>query len=440
MWRSGRNFQEFVAMKVNFSYKPGERGFVMGMTRTRLGARERLPGGAASPANVPTGATPTIGTHGGPSGPSEPPLAPAHISALKFYFDTMSETLRPAGERLGQRSCDRVVRDAIREGRTPRWLEQELYRRGVLRAEVESTSHVGELVQGAIRQSGVPAFMQDMRLPPTAPVTARFLIDLPAPIFSATVRLAIRPGNGLVISRPANRSKARKAASLLLTLLGIAERVDIEIDIASDIPEKRGLGSSSVDTRAVLLAIAQAFDLSVSLDLLDQLTVLAEGASNPGATYPTLFFHRLGFTAVWLPRFPHIWVLAFDDPAAEPVDTDRFEPAAYTVAQINDYELLAPATMRAIREGDVNGLGRASIRSASVNDEFLPRGGATALRELDRIRHQSQAAGYAVSHSGTVGALIYDARDACAREHVQAGARRLANLGCQIFTPYWLGG
>ena len=352
----------------------------------------------------------------------------------------MDGTVRPNPEQAGRRSCDRVIRDAIREGRSPRWLDDELQRRGMLRARARSISHVGEINQGALRQSGIPASLADMRLPPTAPVSVRFLIDLPAPIFFSTVAIAIRPGSGRLASRPDNRSKVRKAVGLLVALLGIAGRVDVEIEVQSNIPEERGLGSSSADTRASLLAAVHALDLTISLDLLDQLTTLAEGATNPAARCPTLFFHRLGLTADWSPRFPDMWVLAFDDPAAAPVDTDRFEPADYSLDEINGFELLAPATMRAMGNGDVYGVGHASMRSAHINDKFLPRTGATSLRELDRIRRESGAAGFSISHSGTVGALIYAAGDARAREHVEAGRARLAAHGCTIFKPYRLGG
>jgi uncharacterized protein involved in propanediol utilization len=351
----------------------------------------------------------------------------------------MTTSTRPLIDSDGRRHCDRIVRDLVLDGRQDDWTQRQLALLDYFSATVVSPSHAGEFVQGAVRLGGLPASLQDGRLPPAVPVAGRFLIDLPAAVLASTVTIRIRPGNGRITTRPAAMTKASKAARLLLELLGIADQVDIEIDIRSNIPQGRGAGSSSADSRGTLIGICDALDLSISVELLDLLTVLAEGATNPAPAGPSLFFHRIGFTAVREKAFPRIYVLVFDDPMAPPVDTDRFEPAAYSVAQLNDFELLAPATLSAIRRGDANGLGKAAMRSAHINGEFLKRVGATTLPELDRIYRRTGAAGFAVSHSGTFGALLFDARDSRVLEQIEAGRQRLAHLGCTLFDPYRLG-
>src|SRR5258708_24374816 len=92
-----------------------------------------------------------------------------------------------------------------------------------------------------------------------------------------------------------------KAARLFLRLLGMHGEVDVEIKIRTNIPEGRGLGSSSADVRATLNALASALGLSVSPELVDFLTVRAEDATNPGTGQPSLFYHRLALPPVRLP-------------------------------------------------------------------------------------------------------------------------------------------
>lgn len=301
-----------------------------------------------------------------------------------------------------------------------------------------SRSHVGELIQGAIRLPGLPEQRRDHRLPDEIPDAARCLIDLTAPVFRSMATVTVIPGSGAVHSHQKNKRKAAAAAKLLLQAIQIDGEVDVSVNIETNIPEGRGLGSSSCDVRSTLLALAEALDCSMPVEMIDFLTVLAEQAANPAANVPTLFFHRLGVTGMRAARFPSMTVVPFDDATAADVITDKFEPAAYTAAQVDTFEILVRAAFACIRHGDARGLGELAVRSAEINDEFLPRCGQTSLPTLHRIKRATDAAGFAVSHSGTVGAFLYDRSDTDLESRIGRSRAMLSDLGCTVFETYSL--
>ncbi len=354
---------------------------------------------------------------------------------LDLYF---RQTSAPPPDHVARYDCDALLRETFYSGGgvpSPKpGLAPIKPRTGVAR----SCSHVGELAQGAIRLPGLPASKRDPRLPTMGPIAARCLIDLPTPIFHSTASVTVRLGGG-AIQVKRGKAKVLKAARLFLRLLGMHGEVDVEIKIRTNIPEGRGLGSSSADVRATLNALASALGLSVSPELVDFLTVRAEDATNPGTGQPSLFYHRLGLTGIRLPKFPALAVVPFDDPAATDVITNDFKPASYSIAQVYDYERLFRAAVSAIRDGDARGLAATATRSAEINEEFLIRQGKTTIRMLHCIRRCSNALGFAVSHSGTVGAFLFDQKDANVDAHVAKAQATLMDVGCALFKTYTIG-
>jgi uncharacterized protein involved in propanediol utilization len=307
------------------------------------------------------------------------------------------------------------------------------HRLGTMRAG----SHVGELVQGIEILPGLPQHLQDVRL--EIPDAVRCLIDLPCDVLASTAIVRVTGGTGKITTTPAGLKKGADAAEALLVFLDLERAVDVHIMLETNIRHGRGLGSSSADVRAVLGGLASALRVTLDHDVIDLLTVIAEGATNPAARYPTLFCHRIGLTIARLSRWPKLTVLAFDDSAARNVDTDIYKPAQYDADQVRRFGLLTRAALGAIERGNARGLAVVASISADINDEFLSREHGSALVNLRRICRKTDALGYAVSHSGTAGALLYSPSSGDLARCLQHAADELTGARCSILTaPFQL--
>lgn len=318
-------------------------------------------------------------------------------------------------------------------------LHAGLERQGRRLAAARAGSHTGEVLQGVEVLQGLPDHLQDDRL--QHPDAVRFLMDLPCDALFSTATVIVTNGTGQITVTPTGSTKATYAAEALLALLGLDSTLDIHIGLDSNIAKGRGLGSSSADVRAVLKALACVLELRLDNDGLDKLTVAAEGATNPASRDPTLFCHRLGFTIAHRSRWPDVAVLAFDDTSAPNVDTDAYRPAVYDAEAVGRFGLLARAALAAITASDGKGLGIVASTSADINDQFLPRRHGSCLDNLRRIVRATDALGYAVSHSGTVGGILYATSSVDLPRRLQQAAEQLIASACSIITrPFQLGG
>ena len=318
-------------------------------------------------------------------------------------------------------------------------LRTDLDRHGQSVAAERAVSHVGELLQGVDILPGLTRDLQDPRL--QHPDAVRFLIDLPCDALFSTATVIVSTGTGRITTMPTGLTKAAHAAEALLAFLNLEFALDVQINLESNIRKGRGLGSSSADVRAVLKALASVLRLRLDNDVIDKLTVTAEGAANPASRAPSLFCHRLGFTIARLSRWPDVAVLAFDDMSAANVDTDLYGPAIYDGAEMSRFALLTRAALAAITAHDARGLGIVASTSADINEQFLPRRHGSSLEHFRRIVRRTEAVGYSVSHSGTVGAILFAASAADLPRRCQHAAEQLIASACSIITePFQLGG
>lgn len=298
-------------------------------------------------------------------------------------------------------------------------------------------SHVGEFLQGVETLPGLPSYLQDPRLP--RPDAVRFLMDLPCDAIFSSATVIVTTGTGKITTAPAGLNKAAFAAEAMLAFLDLETVVDVHIKLETNIRKGRGLGSSSADVRAVLKALGNTLHVALDDDMIDKLTVFAEGAANPAGRAPSLFCHRLGFAMARLNRWPQLTVLAFDDRAAADIDTDLHRPADYDADQLKRFSLLTRAALAAITAGDARGLGIVASTSADINDCFLPRRLGSSLENMRCIARKTEAAGYAVSHSGTVGAMLYATSSTDLPRRLQRAADQLIASACSIITePFQL--
>lgn len=218
--------------------------------------------------------------------------------------------------------------------------------------------------------------------------------------------------DGAIRVFPEDRTKARRAAELaveLCTREGVAATGG-RLDIVSNVPVGRGMGSSTSDVIATINAVSDCHRVRLAPQRIAQLAVLAERACDSIMVEDrvVLFAHRRGAVLEVLGcRLPPLVVVGCVSGPADGVDTLELPLAQYTQYEIEVFCGLRAALRRAIIVQDVELLGQVATASARINQRFLPK---PELDFLIALSGQLGAAGVQIAHSGTVAGLIFDAR------------------------------
>ncbi|WP_198316226.1 hypothetical protein [Cystobacter fuscus] len=258
----------------------------------------------------------------------------------------------------------------------------------------------------------------------------RALVTLPCPLFSAHA-VFTPDDSGTLALEPYWKVKARLAAQTTLAAHGL-EHKGGRLVVKSEIPIRWGLGSSTSDVIATIIAVADAFSLLLQPEQIASLAVDAEAASDSlmFGDRTVLFAHRRGYVVEELGGpLPPLDVLGFNtDPTGKGVDTVEFAPARYNRSEIEMLQPLPGLLRRALREGDPRGVGRVATASARINQRHLPIPRFDALLALAETVH---SVGLQVAHSGTVVGLLFDANDARKSAGIQKARTLLRESGIE---------
>lgn len=276
---------------------------------------------------------------------------------------------------------------------------------GTARAPV----HHGELVQGSFRVDG--------RI-------RRGLVSIPCPLYRSRARFVPDSG-GLVRVRPAWREKARRAAEL--AVLEIKPNAGGCLEVVSDVPLCRGLGSSTSDVLAAIWAVADSFGLVLPQATAARLAVKAEKASDPLMFDQTavLFAHREGeLIEDFGVGLPPLHILGFG--TGDPVDTLTHQAARYTERELDRFDEMRCMLRQAIADQDVMLLGEVATASTWINQKHLPM---PHLEEICAAALEVGAAGVQTAHSGDIGGILFDRHIPDLGHRVELGQKLLRGLG-----------
>ncbi|MFT7837042.1 kinase [Saccharothrix sp. BKS2] len=244
----------------------------------------------------------------------------------------------------------------------------------------------GELLQGAL-----PEGERD------------FLVTLPITEYS-TARFELTGEHDPVVVSPPNKEKSRRLVERMLSAGG--HRGGGVLDLASRLPEGKGLASSSADlvatARAVAAALGQQLD-AVAIEGFLRHIEPTDGVMHDGIV---AFYHREVRLRKRLGCLPVLTIVGVDEGGQ--VDTVRHNrvPKPYTARDRQEYAELLEALTDAVRGHDLAAVGAVSTRSAELSTKVRPR---PLLAELRRIGDEVDALGLVIAHSGTViGVLIAD--------------------------------
>ena len=273
---------------------------------------------------------------------------------------------------------------------------------GIGRAQAPGTC--GELAQGMLRGDHVQ-------------------VTCPIDLYS-TASVELLEGTGKVCG-PEDSPKARRGIELALAFFERAD-VDARLRLQSPLPRGKGMGSSTADVAAAVVATAEALSVHISPDDVARIALKVEpsdGLMLPGIA---LFDHRDGKVAQLLGPAPAMRVLVLDFGGTVP--TVSFNAVDRTVA----LKRLEPRLTKALdliteglRIGDVDLIGRGATLSAQLHQRVLPK---PQLSQVLEFAQDMSAAGVNVAHSGTVLGVLLSDDGTLADRAVQKAWQRLSGL------------
>jgi uncharacterized protein involved in propanediol utilization len=280
-----------------------------------------------------------------------------------------------------------------------------------------ATAHHGELLQGVF-EDGTGRLR-------------RALVTMPLPGRGSRVVFHPSQSHWGVVGPPGLTKSRRAAIYALREFVGHPSPAKGgRVEITSNVPRGIGMGSSTSDVTATIKAVADYHGVSLSVEEIGRLAVLAEIASDSVMIDDrvVLFAHRDGVVLeTFGHRLPPMVVVGCDTAPGHVVETLGLPPADYTDREAGEFQVLRGALRRAIALEDVALLGKVATASARINQRYLPKPGLEALIELG-VRHG--AAGLQIAHSGTVAGLIFDPRRP--RAGLDACVLRIEQLGFEV--------
>ncbi|MGV9408375.1 GHMP family kinase ATP-binding protein [Nocardia sp. NPDC003693] len=256
----------------------------------------------------------------------------------------------------------------------------------------------------------------------TAEHDRHFLVTLPIRRGAAAV---FEPNDGDVVVVPEHKSKARRLAAAMVARSPLLRGG--RLILHSELPEGKGLASSTADLVATARAVADAERRVVTIGELE--ADLRAIEPSDGVMYPgsVAYFHREVRLLAELGTLPPLTIVAGDEGGA--VDTVEFNRRErYFSPEVKrEYSTLLAELGTAVERGDVKTIGSVSTRSAVLAARWRARPHLEATIEAARA---AGALGVVVAHSGTTTGVLLADDDPCYSEKVAAAQRICATFAC----------
>lgn len=229
-----------------------------------------------------------------------------------------------------------------------------------------------------------------------------FLVTLPITRYSTAVFTTLS-GSREICVYPPHKEKSRRLAEKLMHIFDLDSGGSLSVQ--SELPAGKGCASSSADMVSTARAIQSAFGVSISRASLAR--VMSSIEPSDGVMYREIvsFYHCEGVLRKSLGYLPSLVIVGIDEGGQ--VDTVEFNgrPKPLDRARRAEHEELLFEMERAVARGDLRSLGEISTRSATLNQDTLPK---THLNLFLDMRRRYKALGVVIAHSGTHLGLLLD--------------------------------
>ncbi|MGW5317072.1 GHMP family kinase ATP-binding protein [Nocardia thailandica] len=260
----------------------------------------------------------------------------------------------------------------------------------------------------------------------TAGAGRHFLVTLPIRRGAVAV-FEPDPTRDEVTVLPAHKTKSRAVATAVLA--ATARPGGGTLTVHGDLPEGKGLASSTADLVATARAVADAAGTRLSAPGIE--AVLRAVEPSDGVMYPgaVAFYHREVRLLAALGDLPPLTVVTGDEGGS--VDTvafDRHRPPV-SAATADEYSALLAALSTAVARRDTATIGAVATRSARLSTPLRAR---PHLEDTIAAAERLGALGVVVAHSGTTTGILLDERDPDLAAKTAAAQRVCARFAVSV--------
>ncbi|ODA93212.1 hypothetical protein BFX40_10170 [Mesorhizobium sp. SEMIA 3007] len=228
-----------------------------------------------------------------------------------------------------------------------------------------------------------------------------FLVTMPIALFARAHFVPIA-GTRSVTVYPSRKVKAKRLAENLVIALGASGGI---LFLESELPEGKGLASSSADLVATARSIACSFKRRVRTSLIEKL--MAEIEPSDGVMYPGVVAYQQRACSLlsFLGQMPPLAIVGIDEGGTvETVDYDQ-RRGEISASHRAEYHQLFDHARIAIPLGDTATIGRIATASALLHQERVPKEHLTSMLKASEA---TDALGVIVAHSGTMIGILLD--------------------------------
>ncbi|MER8684887.1 MULTISPECIES: hypothetical protein [unclassified Mesorhizobium] len=246
----------------------------------------------------------------------------------------------------------------------------------------------GELLQGQLPAGSVPR-------------DSHFLVTMPIALFARAHFMPIA-GTQSVTVYPSHKVKARQLAENLVIALEASGGILV---LQSELPEGKGLASSSADLVATARSIARCLKRRIRTSLIEKL--MSEIEPSDGVMYPGVVAYQQRSCRLlsFLGQMPPLAVVGIDEGGTvETVDYDQ-RRGEISANQRAEYHELLDRARTAIPQGDTATIGKIATASALLHQERAPK---QRLNSMLKASEATDALGVIVAHSGTMIGILLD--------------------------------
>ncbi|GHE73704.1 GHMP family kinase ATP-binding protein [Streptomyces vinaceus] len=232
-----------------------------------------------------------------------------------------------------------------------------------------------------------------------------FMVTFPVAGWSRAV-FRHSPGHQGFTVWPPHKRKAVRIAELALAAAGRTGGGSLEL--SSELPEGKGMASSSADLVATVRAVGAAVGTTFAAAEIESFMRKIEPTDGVMYDQIVAYHHREAELREELGMLPPVVIVGHDEGGQ--VDTIAHNRQARVVGEAEkaEYAVLLAELCEAVRGQDLRAVGRVATRSAELNAAARSR---RSLPELQRICADTGGLGVACAHSGTVLGILYAADD-----------------------------
>lgn len=229
-----------------------------------------------------------------------------------------------------------------------------------------------------------------------------FMVTFPINLFSFATFIPDAKSN-VIVTIPQHKKKSTLLAYKLLELFNL--KVGGVLIINSELPEGKGLASSSADLVATAYAVSKAVRITVNQELIAELIRGIEPSD--GIMYEGIvsFYYKELKLIESIGNLNNLVVVAIDE--GDVIDTLEYNQRKkiYNYAEAIKYESMLCDITYAIKNKNLKMVGKISTQSAIMNQQHNPK---KFLDQCIKICSRINGVGVTVAHSGTFLGILLD--------------------------------